>query len=196
MQLPPARPAHSFRELLAQPANSFHVPEILMDLPANCLPALVSAPDKRDDWFAADLLPRMTSAQNGAPRCQSISPSLRPAASKSCVPERRQDRRKQVRLGGISGCNIQNTSRRSCRRNYRAFAWSRSNLKSAGRRPRKARRRYGCTSRPGCATPELPLVGNMDFDLVALFQFESSTTAAGRRTAGLFAVRDLYGFLH
>ena len=71
-------------------------------------------------------------------------------------------------------------------KNYRAFASSRSNLKSAGRRPRKARRRFSSSSRLGLRdTPNSRSSATWISISSPSFSSSASTTKAGRRTARL-----------
>src|SRR6476661_7420075 len=73
------------------------------------------------------------------------------------------------------------------RKNQRALASSLSNLKSAGRRPRKARRRFsnslgaGLRAMSNCRVPATWISISSPS-----FRASASTTAAGRRTARLF----------
>jgi len=71
-------------------------------------------------------------------------------------------------------------------KNYRAFASSRSNLKSAGRRPRNARRHFSSSSRPGFrARPNSCLSVTWISIWSPSFSSSASTTVAGSRSARL-----------
>jgi hypothetical protein len=76
---------------------------------------------------------------------------------------------------------------------YRAFASSRSNLKSAGRRPRKLRKRFSKSSRPGLREiAKSRLSSTCTCTSSPSRNASASTTAAGRRRARLlphFATR-------
>src|SRR3984893_9262051 len=86
----------------------------------------------------------------------------------------------------LAGSPEARTTIRWCRRNYRAFASSRSNLKSAGRRPRNARRRFSSSSRPGLRdTPNSRSPATWISISSPSFSSRASTTEAGRRTARL-----------